>query len=67
MSIKIFSFIQRFMKGFFASGIVSVLAVLNSGATITNVEDLKKFGVALGIAFFTGGLLAVEKMLTWTE
>lgn len=56
---------MRFVKGFVASGIASVLALLNSGVTLNSLEDLKLFSGALVVAFLTGALLATQKMLTW--
>ena len=55
----------RFLRGFLAGGVSSVLVVINSGATISNLADLKQFGVSLGIAFLSGVLLAVDKFLRW--
>ena len=58
---------KRFLKGFLASGIASAVLVLSAGVTINSLEDLKQFIVALFIAFFTGGLMAIEKTLRWKE
>ncbi len=65
--IKAKAFFWRFVKGFTASGVASALAVLNSGAVINSLKDLKVFGVAVCIAFLTGSMLAIHKMLTWED
>lgn len=60
------SIIIRFGKGFVAGGIASVAAALHAGVAIASFGDLKTLGFTLGIAFITGGLLAVEKLVSWT-
>lgn len=64
---KIQSVALRFLKGFIAAGLASVATVLAAGATIHNLTDLKTLGISLVIPFITGGLLAVEKMITWQD
>lgn len=59
--------IRRFLKGFVAGGIGSAAALLAVGITVSSLDDLKKFGVSLATAFLAGGLLAVEKMLSWKD
>ena len=66
MSDKYKAICKRFLKGFIAGGAASAIIVLNAGVTIRTLEDLKTFGISLGIAFLTGGLMAIEKGLTWT-
>lgn len=61
------SVFKRFLKGFVASGIASVVLILSSGVTINSLEDLKQLIVVLFVAFFTGGLMAIEKTLRWKE
>lgn len=53
----------RFLRGFVAGGLTSSAALLALGTTITSLEDLKKFGIALAVAFGTGGLLALDKLI----
>lgn len=55
----------RFIKGFIAAGISSMIVMVNAGVTIGSLDDLKKFGVALGVAFLSGLLMAIEKSLSW--
>lgn len=61
------SVFKRFLKGFLASGVASMVLILNSGVVIHSFEDLKQLVVVLFVAFFTGGLMAIEKTLTWKE
>jgi len=60
------SIIKRFLKGFIAGGIASVVLALQAGITISSLTDVKTLLTALGVAFVTGGLLAIEKGLNWT-
>lgn len=54
--------LRRFVKGFIAGGLSSVVLIVGAGFQFHNLEDLKTYGTALTFAFLTGGLLAVEKM-----
>lgn len=67
MSDKSKAFLLRFTKGFLAGGMASIAIIFQSATNVSTVSDLKKFGISLLIAFFTGGFLAVEKMATWQE
>lgn len=58
---------RRFLKGFIAGGIGSAAALLAAGVTASSIEDLKKFSIAIVTAFLAGGLLSIEKMLTWQD
>ncbi len=53
----------RFVRGFVAGGIASMVLVLQAGVMINSVEDLKQLGAALSVAFITGGLLALDKLI----
>lgn len=59
--------LKRFAKGFISGGIASVVVVINSGVTIASVADLKVWAFSLGVAFITGGILAIEKAITWEK
>lgn len=59
------SIIKRFLKGFLAGGLSSVVVILNAGVTISSIADLKQFAVSLLLAFMTGGILALDKALRW--
>ena len=58
--------IIRFFKGFVAGGIASSSMLMATGVTVTSVASLEKFGVAVAVAFITGGLLAIEKSINYT-
>lgn len=58
---------KRFLKGFIAGGLASTAAFLSAGITIHSLEDLRNLAIPLVIAFVTGGLLAVEKLLSWKD
>lgn len=60
------SVIKRFFKGFVSGGIAYAVISLNTGMTVSSFNDLKTLAITVGIAFVTGGLLAVEKALNWT-
>lgn len=67
MSIKTQSFFVRFAKGFVAGGVGAMALQLQAGIHLASLIDLKMLGLTLTSAFITGGLLAIEKMLTWQE
>lgn len=55
----------RFLRAFAAGGIASVLAMLALGVQIKSWEDLGQFAVAVVIAFMTGGLMAIDKLIRY--
>lgn len=67
MSPMIKSAINRFVKGFLAGGIAQVVLIINAGITINSIVDIKVIVTAIFIGFLTGGLLAVQKMISWKE
>lgn len=67
MSLKIHVFYTRFLKGFISAGLTAVVLQLQQGTTISSFEDIKKFGFSLALAFFTGVVLALEKLNRWEE
>lgn len=67
MSPMIKSAINRFAKGFLAGGIAQVVLIINAGTTINSIADIKAITTAVFIGFLTGGLLAVQKMISWKE
>lgn len=58
---------RRFLKGFVAGGLAQVVLIIGPGLTFSNLEDVKAIVTALVFGFITGGLLAVQKMLSFTE
>lgn len=56
---------RRFTKGFIAGGLSSALVLIGQGVAISSVSDIKHFGIALVVAFLTGGLLSVEKYVNY--
>lgn len=58
---------MRFIRGFISGGIASVLALFSMGTVISSLAEFKDFVYALAIAFLTGGLMAVDKLLRWEE
>lgn len=67
MSIKTQSFFVRFAKGFIAGGMGAIALQIQAGVQLSSLADLKMLGLTLTGAFITGGLLAIEKMLSWQE
>lgn len=55
----------RFLRAFAAGGVASVLAVFSLGVQIKSWEDLSQFAVAIMIAFMTGGLMAIDKLIRY--
>jgi hypothetical protein len=64
---KLQSVSLRFFKGFLAGGLGAVATALASGVVVHSTTDLQKLGLTLAVAFITGGVLAVEKLLSWTD
>lgn len=56
---------MRFLKGFVAGGLASVATFLAAGVTIHDLSQLQTFAYPLAMAFVTGGILGIEKLLTW--
>ena len=59
----ILAVIRRFAKAFIGGGIASVLVILYQTPTVDVLKDTNTWIATLIIAFFTGGLLALEKAL----
>ncbi len=66
MSPKARSVSFRFIKGFIAGGVGSVLALLSTGMFRT-VDDLKAAQFSIVLAFLVGGGLAAQKMWSWVD
>lgn len=51
----------RFLRAFVAGGLSTAVAV---GATnIQNLADMRAWGLSLVVAFITGGLMAIDKLM----
>lgn len=64
---QFFIIAKRFLRGFLAAGIASVSATLAAGVTVTSLEDLKKLGLSLAVAFISGGLLSIDKLVRLSD
>lgn len=62
---KIKAFFKRFLKGFVAGGIASMIPLLSTLSPEATLKDPKILLYNLIVAFLTGGLLAVEKMINY--
>lgn len=60
------SVILRFIRGFVAGGIASVMVAISSGISFHNVGELKSVLLLLAMAFITGGFLATDKAVRMT-
>lgn len=56
---------KRFLKGFLAGGVAQVALILGPGINIHNMDDLKALVTTLIFGFIVGGLLAIDKGLSW--
>lgn len=54
---------KRFAKAFISGGLASVLVQLAQAPAMGTLEQWKTWLVAIGVAFVSGGILAVEKSL----
>jgi len=56
----------RFVRGFLAGGLANLAAILAASKfSVSSLTDLQTLAYAVGIAFVTGGLLALDKMLRY--
>lgn len=62
MTPRLVSGAKRFVKGFVAGGLASVVVMLNAGLSFSSADQAKHVAVLVFGAFVTGGLLALEKM-----
>ncbi len=59
--------LKRFAKGFLAGGLAQVALIINAGLTINNLADIKAVLAVLVAGFITGGILGMQKLLSWEE
>jgi hypothetical protein len=54
---------RRFIKSFLAGGFAGLTIMLsqNPNPAISNLVELKTWGITLGYAFLVGGIMALEK------
>ena len=64
---KSFVLFKRFARGFIAGGLASAVPLMAGLVEVSDPTALKKTLIALGIAFITGGLQAIDKLLRWVE
>lgn len=58
---------MRFLRGFMAGGIASIVPLLSGLVDLQDPTLAKKTLITLGIAFATGGIQALDKLLRWQE
>ena len=59
--------LKRFAKGFLAGGIAQVALIIGPGLKFHSLDDIKTITTAIVFGFLVGGLLSVQKMLSWQE
>ena len=64
---QIMAGLKRFAKGFLAGGIAQVVLIIGPGLNFKSFEDLKAIATAVVFGFLVGGLLGVQKLITWEE
>lgn len=58
--------VLRFIRGFLAGGVANLAAILAASQfNVRSLADLQALAYAVGIAFVTGGLMALDKMLRY--
>lgn len=58
--------VLRFLRGFVAGGIANLAAILAASQfDLHSLADLQALAYLLGIAFLTGGIMALDKMLRY--
>lgn len=60
--------VLRFLRGFVAGGVANLAAILTaSHFTVSSLADLQALSYVLAIAFITGAIMALDKMLRYEE
>lgn len=54
---------KRFARAFVAGGVAAVATFLATGTQMSDFKDFDVFAVPLTMAFVTGGLMAIDKLL----
>ena len=67
ISKKVQSFLKRLVKGFVSGGLATVLVMLQTMQPIMQWSDLKPLALSLLVGFFTGSIMAIEKMMSWQD
>jgi hypothetical protein len=56
----------RFLRGLVAGGVANLAAILAASQfNVRSLADLQALAYVLGIAFVTGGIMALDKMLRY--
>lgn len=58
---------KRFLRGFVAGGIASIVPLLTGIVDIQDPTAIKRTLITLSVAFVTGGIQAIDKLLRWIE
>lgn len=53
----------RFIRAFVAGGVANMIAIIASNGSISSLKDGQMWFLSLGVAFITGGLMAIDKLL----
>lgn len=67
MNDKDIVILKRFARGFVAGGIASIIPLLAGVVNIQDATAIKKTLITFAIAFITGGIQALDKLLRWVE
>lgn len=59
--------LKRFLKAFVGGGVGAIGLLLAQGISVHSLADLQHLGQITLAAFISGGLLAIEKMLSWQD
>lgn len=59
---------KRFFRAFLAGGLAQIsLTLTTTPINLATLEDLKKWGTVLAVAFVTGGVMALDKLLRYDK
>lgn len=59
--------LNRFVKGFIASAIPTIVTALAGITQFNNSDEVKAFLIGIAVPIITGALLAFEKAINWVE
>ncbi len=63
---KLLSIAKRFLRAFVAGAVSGALSVAITSQQVSSLQDLGTWLFAIAIGGFTGGLMALDKLLRYT-
>lgn len=61
------SVLKRFFRAFVAGGLAQMASLVSVSHDIGTLTELEAWALTLAVAFITGGVLALDKLMRWQE